>query len=63
MEDPLTWHAANLARNRRHYSALGSLGPGAVVALADRVGVGIHFNPFVRLGAQARTRRAAQDVN
>ncbi len=54
MEDPRAWHAANLAHNRRHYSALGAGGAGAVVCVADRLGVGVHFNPFVRLGAQAR---------
>ena len=53
----MAWHAANLARNRRHYSALGALGPAAVAAVADRVGVGVHFNPFVRLNTQV-TRRA-----
>ena len=31
VEDPLTWHAANLDRNRHHYSALGAAGPSAVV--------------------------------
>ena len=54
VDDPLAWHAANLARNRRHYSVLGAAGPLAVVCLADTLGAGIHFNPFVRLGSQAR---------
>ncbi len=61
VEDPLSWHAANLARNRRHYSALGAAGPRAVVALADALGVGVHFNPFVRLDTQARSPRAAHN--
>jgi translocator assembly and maintenance protein 41 len=60
VEDPLSWHAANLSRNRRHYSALGAAGPRAVVALADALGVGVHFNPFVRLDTQARAARSAQ---
>jgi hypothetical protein len=57
VEDPATWHAANLARNRRHYSALGALGPRAVAGVAECVGVGVHFNPFVRLpGVEAAVK-------
>jgi translocator assembly and maintenance protein 41 len=49
VDDPVAWHAANLARNRRHYSLLGAAGPSAVAAVAERVGVGVHFNAFARV--------------
>lgn len=46
--DPLQWHSENMERNRRHYSKwMAALGPKAVTHVADRIGVGVHFNPFV----------------
>ena len=48
VESPRAWHAANMARNPAHYAPhLRALGPSAVVALADRVGVGFHYNTLV----------------
>ncbi|CAI5465734.1 unnamed protein product [Closterium sp. Yama58-4] len=48
VDDPLSWHAENLRHNRAHYSSLfATFGCRAIVAAADRVGVGVHFNPFV----------------
>ncbi|CAM0873770.1 unnamed protein product [Alopecurus aequalis] len=47
--DPLQWHSENLERNPEHYSSwMARRGPGAVTWLADRVGVGVYFNPFVQ---------------
>ena len=67
VDDPLSWHEANLERNGAHYSLLlQAAGPAAVVALADSVGAGVHFNPFVRVGTQARLavpRRSATAVS
>ncbi|XP_078444762.1 translocator assembly/maintenance protein isoform X1 [Wolffia australiana] len=38
----------NLERNKNHYSSfMARLGPRAISFVADRVGVGVHFNPFV----------------
>ena len=37
----------NLARHRSHYSFMGMLGPLAVTAVADRLGVGIYFDTLV----------------
>ncbi|KAK8447812.1 hypothetical protein SEVIR_8G158400v4 [Setaria viridis] len=46
--DPLHWHSENLKRNPAHYSRwMGRLGAGAITGLADRIGVGVYFNPFV----------------
>ena len=56
MRSPLEWHAENMRRNPSHYAPhLRALGPAAVVAIADRVGVGVHFNTLVpwRGGADA----------
>lgn len=41
------WHSLNLAQHRNHYSALGSLGSGAVSAVQDKWGAGVYFNPYV----------------
>ncbi|CZT12723.1 related to proline transport helper PTH1 C. albicans [Rhynchosporium agropyri] len=41
------WHSLNLQQHRNHYSALGSLGSGAVSAVQDKWGAGVYFNPFV----------------
>ncbi|KAF8694489.1 hypothetical protein HU200_038234 [Digitaria exilis] len=46
--DPLQWHSQNLERNPGHYSGwMRRLGAGAITGLADHVGVGVYFNPFV----------------
>ena len=48
VRSPLEWHAENMRRNPSHYAPhLRALGPAAVVAIADRVGVGVHFNTLV----------------
>ena len=52
----MAWHAANLARNRRHYSLLGAAGPSAVAAVAERVGAGVHFNAFCRVAPLGEAR-------
>uniref|UniRef100_A0A7S0QSL2 Phosphatidate cytidylyltransferase, mitochondrial n=1 Tax=Pyramimonas obovata TaxID=1411642 RepID=A0A7S0QSL2_9CHLO len=45
---PLKWHTANLQRNTHHYASyLRSLGPSAVTAVAENIGVGVHFNSYV----------------
>lgn len=41
------WHSLNLNQHRDHYSALGSLGSGAVSRVQERWGAGVYFNPFV----------------
>ncbi|CAL1361474.1 unnamed protein product [Linum trigynum] len=47
--DPLKWHSENLKLNRSHYASwmvhLG--GAKLVTKVADGIGVGVHFNPFV----------------
>ncbi|KAL3833823.1 hypothetical protein ACJIZ3_008559 [Penstemon smallii] len=49
VEDPLQWHAQNLEMNREHYASwmvhLG--GARLITKVADDIGVGVHFNPFV----------------
>ena len=50
MDEPAEWHAANLAANSSHYALLPRLlGGSYVMAVAQRVGVGVHFNPCVPL--------------
>lgn len=41
------WHSLNLHQHRDHYSALGSLGSGAVSYVQDNWGAGVYFNPYV----------------
>lgn len=50
VSDPQKWHSENLKKNRDHYATwmvwLG--GARLITDVADEVGVGVHFNPFVR---------------
>lgn len=43
------WHSVNLKQHRHHYSALGSLGCGAVSRVQDGFGAGVYFNPYVTM--------------
>ncbi|KAL0352646.1 UNVERIFIED_CONTAM: Phosphatidate cytidylyltransferase, mitochondrial [Sesamum angustifolium] len=47
--DPQQWHAQNLNLNRHHYASwmvhLG--GARLITEVADDIGVGVHFNPYV----------------
>jgi hypothetical protein len=52
VDDPEEWHALNLERNARHYSAVAWLGPGAVAAAAEGLGAGVWFNTLVPLGGR-----------
>ncbi|XP_019160538.1 PREDICTED: phosphatidate cytidylyltransferase, mitochondrial-like isoform X3 [Ipomoea nil] len=47
--DPIQWHTENLKTNSDHYaSRLVRIGGGRLInGIANNVGVGIHFNPFV----------------
>ncbi|KAK0715543.1 mitochondrial matrix Mmp37-domain-containing protein [Lasiosphaeris hirsuta] len=41
------WHSLNMKQHRSHYSALASLGSGAVSYVQDKWGAGVYFNPYV----------------
>lgn len=41
------WHSLNMKQHRDHYSALASLGSGAVSYVQDKWGAGVYFNPYV----------------
>ena len=43
------WHSVNLKQHRHHYSALGSLGCGAVSRVQEKFGAGVYFNPYVNM--------------
>ncbi|KAJ4978975.1 hypothetical protein NE237_009755 [Protea cynaroides] len=49
VSDPMQWHSENLEKNREHYASwmihLG--GAKLITQVADEIGVGVHFNPFV----------------
>ncbi|VVB04521.1 unnamed protein product [Arabis nemorensis] len=49
VSDPMHWHSENLKMNSDHYASwmvhLG--GAKLITKVADKVGVGVHFNPFV----------------
>ncbi|KAM7263427.1 hypothetical protein ACFE04_001110 [Oxalis oulophora] len=49
VENPELWHSQNLKKNVDHYSScMKLLGGGRLITqVADKIGVGIHFNPFV----------------
>eukprot|EP00249_Psilotum_nudum_P028940 c38974_g1_i1 orf=282-1292(+) len=45
---PEEWHSQNIERNPHHYTSwLSHFGGKGVSLIADRVGVGVHFNAFV----------------
>jgi len=55
VDEPAEWHSANLAANSSHYALLPRLlGGSYVMAVAQRVGVGVHFNPCVPLSCIGR---------
>lgn len=41
------WHSLNMKQHRDHYSALASLGSGAVSYVQDNLGAGVYFNPYI----------------
>ncbi|KAK8632217.1 hypothetical protein V6N13_028993 [Hibiscus sabdariffa] len=49
VSDPLQWHSENLKMNADHYASwmvhLG--GAKLITGVADKLGVGVHFNPYV----------------
>ncbi|CAH9115974.1 unnamed protein product [Cuscuta europaea] len=47
--DPLQWHTENLKVNRDHYASwlVRSGGSRLINCIANNIGVGVHFNPFV----------------
>ncbi|XP_021901603.1 phosphatidate cytidylyltransferase, mitochondrial isoform X3 [Carica papaya] len=49
VSDPLQWHSENIKMNSDHYASWMVLLGGAklVTEVADEIGVGVHFNPFV----------------
>ncbi|KAJ0016799.1 hypothetical protein Pint_11923 [Pistacia integerrima] len=49
VSDPLQWHSQNLKMNADHYASwLRLLGRAKLITqIADEIGVGVHFNPFV----------------
>lgn len=46
VDDAKAWHRENLARNRSHYSFLGSLGA-STVACVQEMSVGVYYNTLV----------------
>lgn len=52
VSNPQQWHSENLQLNRDHYASwmmrLG--GARLVTGVADGIGVGVHFNPFITCG-------------
>ncbi|XP_024021782.1 phosphatidate cytidylyltransferase, mitochondrial isoform X2 [Morus notabilis] len=49
---PLEWHAQNLLLNRGHYvsSIMRLFGPQLITGVANGIGAGVHFNPYVNWG-------------
>ncbi|KAK4840360.1 hypothetical protein QYF36_006862 [Acer negundo] len=49
VSDPMQWHSENLKMNPDHYTTWLMLIGGAklISQVADKIGVGVHFNPFV----------------
>lgn len=70
VSDPKQWHSENLRLNKNHYASwmvhLG--GESLITGVADKIGVGVHFNPFVTWNGKmfkygvVRTHDLLQDV-
>ncbi|CAI0546320.1 unnamed protein product [Linum tenue] len=62
--DPVKWHSENLKLNRSHYASwmvhLG--GAKLITEVADGIGVGVHFNPFVTWNEKVRVLLDNLDV-
>mmetsp|Transcript_53895 Transcript_53895/g.122837 ORF Transcript_53895/g.122837 Transcript_53895/m.122837 type:complete len:315 (-) Transcript_53895:64-1008(-) len=56
VDDPVAWHAENLSRNRDHYSAVGSLGPGFVSYL-QRLPAGVYYNTLIPMKGKSSAGR------
>jgi hypothetical protein len=56
VSDPIKWHSANLKMNSDHYASwMVHLGGARLITnVADKVGVGVHFNPFVNWNDRVR---------
>ncbi|XP_020232439.1 phosphatidate cytidylyltransferase, mitochondrial isoform X2 [Cajanus cajan] len=63
--DPKQWHSENLKLNKHHYASwmvnLG--GERLITGVADKVGVGVHFNPFVTWNGKVHIVVDNLDVN
>ncbi|KAK8472367.1 hypothetical protein PHAVU_002G188100 [Phaseolus vulgaris] len=63
--DPKQWHSENLKLNKHHYASwmvhLG--GERLITGVADKIGVGVHFNPFVSWNGKVHIVVDNLDVN
>ncbi|CAL0324802.1 unnamed protein product [Lupinus luteus] len=71
VSDPKQWHSENLRLNKNHYASSWMVnfgGASLVTGVADNIGVGVHFNPFVTWNGKmykygvVQTRDLLQDV-
>ena len=51
VEDPKSWHAENLKRNRHHYSFLRHLGSETITKIQQAPAC-VYYNPFVQIKDQ-----------
>ncbi|XP_054721760.1 phosphatidate cytidylyltransferase, mitochondrial-like isoform X2 [Uloborus diversus] len=52
VDDPLSWHKANLQLNRNHYSILKFAGPEVIKLFQEEYGAKMYFNTLVPVGNQ-----------
>lgn len=50
VENAREWHRQNIEENPQHYSGLRILGSSAVAFTQERLGAGVYFNPYVKIG-------------
>eukprot|EP00892_Ulva_mutabilis_P003129 jgi/Ulvmu1/12817/UM097_0046.1 len=48
VRNAMEWHRENFRAHRHHYGPISLFGASAVQCNASRVGVGLHFNPYVQ---------------
>lgn len=52
VDDPVAWHAQNLAQNPQHYSFLKLFGAANVAAFQENFGAGVYYNTLVPLSGK-----------
>ncbi|EQC32089.1 hypothetical protein SDRG_10285 [Saprolegnia diclina VS20] len=49
VEDPVAWHAEQVARHPEHYSGLKVFGPKAIAYIQEELGAGVYYNTLAQI--------------
>ena len=57
VEDAEKWHAANMARNREHYTSFAAVSAGVVAWIQERLGAHVWFNAYIPMNTARSGKR------